>query len=126
MHDRRSVHRVGGKVIDRPTAAIALAVAVGVGCQLAAHRWRFPSIILLLVAGLVAGPGLDLIDPDALFGDLLFPAVSAAVALLLFEGGLSLRLREVGGLRVTLLRLLTVGASPRLSWGRSLLGHWVA
>lgn len=96
-------------MIERPTAAIALAVAVGVGCQLAAHRWRFPSIILLLVAGLAAGPGLDLIDPDALFGDLLFPAVSAAVALLLFEGGLSLRLREVGGLRVTLLRLLTVG-----------------
>lgn len=96
-------------MIHEPAAALAVIVMVGVVCQMVAEHWRIPSIILLLTAGLTMGPGLDVIDPDALFGDLLFPAVSAAVALLLFEGGLSLRWREVGGVRVVLLRLLTVG-----------------
>ena len=96
-------------MIEEPAAALAMVVVVGVLCQLAAVRWRMPSIILLLLAGLAVGPAGDLIHPDELFGDLLFPAVSAAVGLLLFEGGLSLRWREVGGLRVVLVRLLTVG-----------------
>ena len=96
-------------MIAEPAAGLAVVVAVGVVCQLAAARWHVPSIILLLLAGLTVGPAMGLIDPDELFGDLLFPTVSAAVGLLLFEGGLNLRWREVGGLRVVLVRLLSIG-----------------
>lgn len=95
--------------MDEPTAAIAAIVGVGVAAQWIATRLRIPSILLLLGAGLVAGPGLDLIDPDEVLGDLLFPVVSMGVGLLLFEGGLGLHRSELGSWRGVLFRLLTVG-----------------
>lgn len=96
-------------MIHDPIAGLAAVVAIGVAGQLVAERLRIPSIIVLLLAGLAVGPGLGWINPDDLYGDLLFPAVSAAVGVLLFEGGLSLRWRELGGVRVVVLRLLTLG-----------------
>lgn len=96
-------------MIHDPIAGLAFVVAVGVAGQLVAERLRVPSIIVLLGAGLAVGPGLGWIDPDDLYGDLLFPAVSAAVGILLFEGGLSLRWRELGSARLVLFRLLTLG-----------------
>lgn len=95
--------------MDDPTAAIATVVALGVIAQLVATGLRIPSILLLLGAGLAAGPGFGLIDPDALLGDLLFPVVSMGVGLLLFEGGLGLHRSELGSWRGVLVRLLTVG-----------------
>ena len=54
---------------------IALIVAIGIAAQWFSWWVRQPAILVLLLAGLLAGPVLDLFDPDALFGDLLFPAV---------------------------------------------------
>lgn len=90
---------------------IALIVIVGVAGQVAARALRVPSILLLLALGLLVGPILGWLDPDALFGDALFPLVSMAVGLLLFEESLKLdfgRLR--GGARRPVLGLVTTGA----------------
>ena len=43
----------------------------------------------------MAGPVLGLIEPDQLFGDLMLPVVSLSVALVLFEGSMSLRLSDL-------------------------------
>ena len=51
----------------------------------------------------------SVIDPDELLGDLLFPAVSLGVAVLLFEGGLGLRFRSLGDAAQPVLRLVTLG-----------------
>ncbi|HEX6423760.1 MAG TPA: cation:proton antiporter [Acidimicrobiales bacterium] len=84
---------------------------LGIGLQWAARQLRVPSIVLLLAGGLAVGPGLGLVDPDEIFGDALFPVVSLAVGLLLFHGGLELRLADLrGGVRRPVLRLVTVGA----------------
>ena len=76
--------------------------------------WRFslPAILLLLLFGMAAGPdGIGLVPTDAMFGDLLLPFVAIAVAILLFEGALTLHLPELGeGFRVVA-RLVTVGAA---------------
>lgn len=75
-------------------------LVLGIGAQVLAWRWRLPSILLLLIFGFVAGPATGFLNPDVLFGDLLLPLVSLSVAIILFEGGLSLRvahLREIGG-----------------------------
>jgi NhaP-type Na+/H+ or K+/H+ antiporter len=48
-----------------------------------------------------------LLDPDDVYGNLLFPAGSAAVAFLLFDGGLSLRFRELEDKRLS-----SPGCSP--------------
>ncbi|MBW3643640.1 MAG: cation:proton antiporter, partial [Actinobacteria bacterium] len=92
-----------------PVTVLALVAAVGVVAQVVTARTKIPAIVLLLASGLVLGPGLGLLDPDGVYGDLLFPAASAAVAFLLFDGGLSLRFRELGDERLVLARLLTVG-----------------
>lgn len=91
---------------------IGLIVVLGVGLQWAARRLGLPSIVLLLAGGLVVGPGLDAVDPDLIFGDSLFPIVSLAVGLLLFNGGLELDLAEMrGSPRGPVIRLVTIGAA---------------
>ncbi len=74
---------------------MALLLALGLFCQWASWRMRLPAILLLLLTGIVLGPGLGLLDPDALMGDLLFPFVSLGVAIILFEGSLTLRFSDV-------------------------------
>ncbi len=89
-----------------------LAVVVGVGmlAQWVAWRSQIPSIILLLVSGLVLGPVFGVVDPDAFLGDNLFPIVSISVALILFEGGLDLPPRELNTAGTVVQRLISVGA----------------
>ncbi len=89
---------------------LAAILVLGIGAQWLAGRLRLPSILLLLVLGLLAGPVSGLLDTDAYFGDLLFPVVSLSVAVILFEGGLSLRVSELPRLRGVIGRLISVGA----------------
>lgn len=92
--------------------SIAAILLVGVGTQWIAWRLQLPAILLLLVAGFLVGPVGGVVDPDDLLGDLLTPFVSISVALILFEGGLTLNLRElrsIGGVAVVR-NLTTVGA----------------
>ena len=89
---------------------IGLIIVLGVGLQLLGHVLRFPSIVLLLAGGLVVGPGLGLVDPDEILGKALFPVVSVAVGLLLFVGGLELRLSDLGAsIRRPVTRLVSLG-----------------
>jgi NhaP-type Na+/H+ or K+/H+ antiporter len=81
----------------------------GFACQYLAWRVRLPAILFLLVAGLVAGPVLGWIDTDALFGDLLVPLVSIAVAIILFEGSLTLKFSDLGSHGTVVRNLVTVG-----------------
>ncbi|WP_136248889.1 cation:proton antiporter [Halomonas borealis] len=79
-------------------------------CQWLAWQLKLPAILTLLVAGIAVGPATGLLDPDALLGDLLFPLVSLAVAVILFEGSLTLSFRELRGHGRTVRRLVTWGA----------------
>lgn len=97
--------------------ALAGVVVLGIATQWIAWRLRVPAIPLLLLAGFAAGSLTGFLDPDALLGDLLFPIVSLSVAIILFEGGLSLNvaeLREIGGV---VRNLVTVGAL--VTWAAS-------
>jgi NhaP-type Na+/H+ or K+/H+ antiporter len=89
---------------------IVAILALGVGAQWAAWRLGVPAILLLLLFGLLAGPVFNVIDPQALIGDALYPIVSLAVGIILFEGGMSLRLHELKNIATTVRRLCTVGA----------------
>jgi len=75
--------------------AIVTVAGLGVGAQWLAWRLKMPAIVLLAAVGLIMGPGLDLIHPSRDFGQFLRPVVSLCVAIILFEGGLSLQLREL-------------------------------
>ena len=100
---------------------LALVLVLGVFVQCVAWRLRLPSILLLLLTGFALGPGLGFVDPDEMLGEMLFPIVSLAVALILFEGGLTLRVSELRGRGWAALGMIVVGAP--VAWG---LTTWFA
>ena len=76
---------------DQVLVGLAGIAVLGVGAQWLAWRLRVPSILLLLAVGFVAGPVTGFLDPDALFGEILFPLVSRAVGLILLRRCTSFR-----------------------------------
>ena len=95
--------------MTEPLLAFAgLAVICGIS-QWLAWRLNLPSILFLLAAGLLVGPVAGMFDPDQFLGDLLFPFVSVAVAIILFEGGLTLKLSDIRGHGVVVTRLISLG-----------------
>ncbi|MEM9369163.1 MAG: cation:proton antiporter [Planctomycetota bacterium] len=97
---------------------LALVPALGVTAQWLAWRTRLPGILLLLIFGILLGQfvQVDVFFAELTGGDegagpnLLFPIVSLSVAVIMFEGGLSLRLRELRESGSASLRLVTLGA----------------
>lgn len=88
---------------------IALVGVLGMAAQWIAWRTGWPAIVLMLTAGFLAGPVFGLFDPRETFGDLLGPAVSIGVALILFEGGLGLNFRELRKYGEGVWRLVLLG-----------------
>ena len=74
---------------------LAAIIVIGLFAQWIAWKFKLPSILLLLLFGFIAGPFTGLLKPDEFFGNLLFPIVSISVAIILFEGGLSLKISEL-------------------------------
>lgn len=99
-------------------------IVLGIAAQWLAAKLRLPGILLLLLAGFVAGPVTGLLDPDALFGDILPTLISLAVGIILFDGGLSLRFSELREVRSTVRRLISIGAAVTLVVG-TLAAHWL-
>ncbi|MFK7804416.1 MAG: cation:proton antiporter [Anaerolineae bacterium] len=94
---------------------LAVIILLGISAQWFAWRFKIPSILLLLIFGFMAGPVTGILHPDELFGELLFPFVSLSVAIILFEGGLSLKLDEIRGVQSVVRLLVSLGAL--VSWG---------
>jgi len=89
---------------------IAGVLAAGLVAQILGWRLRVPAIVFLLAFGLLAGPVIDLVHPDDVFGDALFPTVSIAVAIILFEGSLAMGVAGIRTAGRTTITLLTVGS----------------
>ncbi|MGK7368584.1 MAG: cation:proton antiporter [Candidatus Halalkalibacterium sp. M3_1C_030] len=94
--------------------AIASILVFGIGAQWAAWRFNLPAILLLLISGILAGPVFGFLDPDTLMGDLLTPFISVSVAIILFEGGLSLRFSELKNTGGIIGNLVSIGVI--LTW----------
>lgn len=99
---------------EEVVVVVAGVLAMGAVAQWLGWRLRVPAIIFLLILGLAAGPLTGSLQPDHTFGDLLFPTVSMAVAVILFEGSLGLSLTSLRSSGQTLWRLLTIGALTTL------------
>ncbi|HYW90882.1 MAG TPA: sodium:proton antiporter [Gammaproteobacteria bacterium] len=96
------------------TIDLVLILALGVAAQWLAWRSRIPAIILLSLAGILVGPVTGMLRPEQAFGPLLRPVIGLCVAVILFEGGLNLRTRDLRGAAAGVRRLVFVGVP--LSW----------
>jgi NhaP-type Na+/H+ or K+/H+ antiporter len=76
---------------------ISLTFALAVGSQVIAAQLGIPAIVVLLPVGFTAGALTDVINPVKLFGPAFSPMVSIAVAVILFDAGLDLVIKELLG-----------------------------
>jgi len=89
-------------------------LVLGFASQVLAWWTKLPSILFLLLIGLGAGPVSGLLNPDIVFGELLFPIVSISVAIILFEGSMNLHFSETREVGSVIKRLVSIGAI--VSW----------
>jgi len=108
-------------------------LVLGFFAQWLAWRIKVPAILPLIIIGLLVGPistlftgdgnyftttGSKIIDGDAIFqGKVLFDVVSLAVALILFEGGLTLKLSEVKVLGKAVRNIIVIGSVVTMAGG---------
>ncbi len=112
-------------MIGSLTADLMLVVLIGILSQWVAWRFRLPAIVVMAIAGLLAGPVFGFINPKESMGDLFSPIISFAVAIILFEGSLNLDFREIKGFSKPLTRIVTAGAF--IAWiAGSLAAHYLA
>ena len=108
-----------------PTFFIAFILLMAVGAQWISWRTHLPAIVILSVVGVLLGPVFGVLQPEVQMGETLKYLVSLAVAVVLFDGGLSLRLDEIKETRRGIFRLVAFGGP--LAWLlTTLLGYFVA
>lgn len=96
--------------MSEPIIALVSVGLISIACQFLAYKIKLPAILPLLIAGIIVGPVTGIINADLLFGDLLFPIVSLSVAIILFEGSLTLKFKDLSGHGSMVRNLCTVGA----------------
>lgn len=107
------------------TLQIVIAVLAGISAQVVAEYFQVPSIVFLLLFGILLGAdSLNILHPHNL-GIGLEVLVALSVAIILFEGGLNLELRELGKVSGSLRNLVTVGTLITLIGG-GMAAHWLA
>ncbi|SUO93695.1 cation:proton antiporter [Suttonella ornithocola] len=89
--------------------AISSLLALGIAAQWLGWFFKKPAIIFLLAAGILLGPTFHLFNPDEMLGELLFPLISLGVAIILFEGALTLNLQEIKNHGRVVTNLVSIG-----------------
>jgi len=113
--------------LNNPAFTIAIALAMGMIVQSVARHIKIPGIVLLLACGVLLGPDvINIIRPD-LLGEALPMLVGFAVAVILFEGGMNLRINRLRREGRTIRQLISIGALVTAVGGTlttKILLHW--
>jgi len=112
---------------------------LGILAQWVAWKFKIPAILPLILIGLLVGPiaaeylsedHTKWIEPiwngeEGLFpGESLFYFVSLAISIILFEGGLTLRLKEIKNVGPVITKLITVGSVVTF-FGAAVAAHYI-
>jgi len=114
-------------------------IILGILAQWVAWKFKIPAILPLILIGLLVGPvaseflsedGTKWIEPiwngtEGLFpGESLFYFVSLAISIILFEGGLTLKMTEIKNVGPVITKLITVGSIVTF-FGAAISAHFV-
>ncbi|BAQ60989.1 trkA-N:Sodium/hydrogen exchanger [Geminocystis sp. NIES-3708] len=106
------------------TIQIVITVVAGISAQVLGEYLKIPSIVFLLIFGIALGrDGLEILHPE-LLGTGLEVLVALAVAIILFEGGLNLELKELGRVSGSIRNLVTIGTLITFLGG-GMAAHWL-
>lgn len=92
-----------------PATHLSIIILIATVASYLSWRIKTPSILVFLIFGFIAGPAFSVISPRELFGPSFQPLISLSIALILFEGGLSLKLQELRASGIAVRRLITHG-----------------
>lgn len=128
---------------QKPMVELAGIIVLGIMAQWLAWRIKVPAILPLIITGLAVGPistffthdGQKLLEPlliesgeggsYGIFPDkYLFSFVSLAIGIILFEGGLTLKRKEIAGVGPAILKMITVGSLVTFI-GAGLASHFI-
>lgn len=104
---------------------LTLLLVIGFLAQWLGWRVHLPAILPLLLIGIVLGPVTGWFNPDETLEPLLFPAVSLAVAIILFEGSLTLRFSELHEIGRAVHGMITYGAALAVLM-LTIAARWIA
>src|SRR5215467_1186441 len=108
---------------DQILFGVGLILVLAVGSQVLASRLRIPALIVLLPVGFTAGAITTDVNPQQLLGSAFQPLVSLAVAVILYDAGMSLDLRKLRGhTRRVVIRLIVMGVPVTLAFGAVFAG----
>ncbi|MDO7172099.1 cation:proton antiporter [Mariniflexile sp. AS56] len=113
-------------------------IILGILAQWVAWKFKIPAILPLILIGLLVGPVSEFISEDGtkwiepiwngeegLFpGESLFYFVSLAISIILFEGGLTLRLSEIKNVGPIISKLITLGSLATF-FGAAIAAHYI-
>ena len=114
-------------------------IILGILAQWVAWKFKIPAILPLILIGLFVGPiaaeflsadGTKWIEPiwngkEGLFpGESLFYFVSLAISIILFEGGLTLKLTEIKNVGPVISKLITLGSIVTF-FGAGFAAHFI-
>ncbi len=102
---------------------IVATIVLGVFALVIAERTKIPSIIFLLSLGVVFGPDLLNVVRPELLRQGLFALVSLSIAIIMFEGGLTLQISNVKTVSTSVLNLITIGAI--VTWAGAAIVSWL-
>lgn len=108
-----------------PAATLLLIIlGAGLASQWLAWRIRLPAIVVLITSGLLLGPVSGIIELGLSQAELT-ELIGLGVAIILFEGGMDLKLGEIRRVGHGVGRLTILG--PPLAWGLgTLAAHYIA
>jgi NhaP-type Na+/H+ or K+/H+ antiporter len=108
---------------DQVLIGVGLILTLAAGSQVLASLLKIPAIIILLPAGFITGAITPDVNPEHLLGSAFQPLVSLAVAVILYDAGMSLDLRKLHGhTRRVVVRLIVLGVPITLVFGAVFAG----
>ena len=114
-------------------------IILGILAQWVAWKFKIPAILPLILIGLLVGPiaaefitddGSKWIEPiwnerEGLFpGESLFYFVSLAISIILFEGGLTLKMAEIKNVGPVITKLISIGSIVTF-FGAGIAAHYI-
>jgi len=114
---------VENQTFSNPALTIALGLAAGIIAQSIAYHLRIPGIVLLLITGVLLGPDVSgVIQPETL-GGALADITGFAVAVILFEAGLNLKIQRLKRESRAIRQIVIIGGAVTVVGGM-LTARW--